>query len=213
MTEAEWLACENLNWLLSIPDERKSARKSRLALCACARSQTFWPLLTSRSSRRVVEVSEAFADGTADKKALHLAQAGASAAVWRVHNRTPAELVSALGYQDSWLLRYGIHYFVNVAARVSISLPARQAQDTHANPFRPAAVSPSCLTPTAVALAHAAYEERALPSGHLDPVRLSILADALEDAGCTDADVVAHLRSPGPHVRGCWAVDLVLGKR
>jgi hypothetical protein len=41
---------------------------------------------------------------------------------------------------------------------------------------------------------------------------LPILADALEDAGCTDADLLGHLRSPGPHVRGCWAVDLVLGK-
>jgi hypothetical protein len=38
------------------------------------------------------------------------------------------------------------------------------------------------------------------------------LADALEDAGCTDADILSHLRSPGPHVRGCWALDLLLGK-
>jgi hypothetical protein len=37
-------------------------------------------------------------------------------------------------------------------------------------------------------------------------------ADALEDAGCTDADLLGHLHGPWPHVRGCWAVDLVLGK-
>jgi hypothetical protein len=42
--------------------------------------------------------------------------------------------------------------------------------------------------------------------------RGALLADALEDAGCTDAELLGHLRSPGPHVRGCWAVDLVLGK-
>jgi hypothetical protein len=48
--------------------------------------------------------------------------------------------------------------------------------------------------------------------GLLDPVRLSILADALEDAGCENADVLGHLRSPGPHVRGCWPLDLILGK-
>jgi hypothetical protein len=42
--------------------------------------------------------------------------------------------------------------------------------------------------------------------------QLSLFADALEDAGCTDAELLGHLRSPGPHVRGCWAVDLVLGK-
>jgi hypothetical protein len=45
------------------------------------------------------------------------------------------------------------------------------------------------------------------PFGHLP-----ILADALEDAGCTDAELLGHLRGPGPHVRGCWALDLVLGK-
>ena len=61
-------------------------------------------------------------------------------------------------------------------------------------------------------LARAAYDRR-LPEGTLDPSRLILLADALEDAGCTDAELLGHLRSPGPHVRGCWAVDLVLGKR
>jgi len=62
-------------------------------------------------------------------------------------------------------------------------------------------------------LARSAYEGRALPSGHLDPARLSALAGALEVAGCSDAGLLAHLRSPGPHVRGCWAVDLILGKQ
>jgi hypothetical protein len=61
-------------------------------------------------------------------------------------------------------------------------------------------------------LAQAAHELRRLPEGVLESVRLVLLADALEDAGCTDADLLGHLRSPGPHVRGCWAVDLVLGK-
>jgi hypothetical protein len=42
--------------------------------------------------------------------------------------------------------------------------------------------------------------------------RLAVLADALEDAGCTDAELLGHLRGPGPHVRGCWALDKVLGK-
>jgi hypothetical protein len=49
-------------------------------------------------------------------------------------------------------------------------------------------------------------------SRHFDPACLARLADALEDAGCTDPELLGHLRSPGPHVRGCWAVDLVLGK-
>jgi hypothetical protein len=60
-------------------------------------------------------------------------------------------------------------------------------------------------------LARAAYDDR-LPEGRLDPARLAVLADALEEAGCTDADILGHCRSGGEHVRGCWVVDLLLGK-
>jgi hypothetical protein len=63
-----------------------------------------------------------------------------------------------------------------------------------------------------VRLAQAAYDERRLPEGTLDTGRLGILADALLDAGSTDDDLVTHLRSAGPHVRGCVAVDAILGK-
>jgi hypothetical protein len=62
------------------------------------------------------------------------------------------------------------------------------------------------------ALAQSAYDERLLPSSELDPANLAVLADALEDAGCTEAAMLDHLRGPGPHVRGCWALDLLLGK-
>jgi hypothetical protein len=77
------------------------------------------------------------------------------------------------------------------------------------NPFHPA-IDAGRFAPQAVSLARAAYDERLLPGGLLDPDRLSVLSDALEECGCPDA-VLAHLRSPGPHVRGCWAVDLCLG--
>src|SRR5262249_38284578 len=80
------------------------------------------------------------------------------------------------------------------------------------NPFRPIVVDPACRTPTVTALATAAYEERSLPRGTLDPDRLAVLADALEDAGCTDEQLLAHLRVPSPHGRGCWVIDLLLGK-
>jgi hypothetical protein len=82
-------------------------------------------------------------------------------------------------------------------------------------PFRPVSVPASLLDwygGLVVRLARAAYEERSLPSGHLDPARLAVLADALEDAGCDDAVLLAHLRSPGPHVRGCHAIDALLGR-
>jgi hypothetical protein len=61
-------------------------------------------------------------------------------------------------------------------------------------------------------LAEAAYEHRSLPSGELATARLAVLGDALLDAGCTDAEILAHLRGLGPHVRGCSAVDLLTGK-
>ena len=59
-------------------------------------------------------------------------------------------------------------------------------------------------------LAESIYDDRELPSGHLN--NLPILADALEDAGCDNHDILSHCRGPGPHVRGCWVVDLILGK-
>jgi hypothetical protein len=73
------------------------------------------------------------------------------------------------------------------------------------NPFRPVPFAPAWRTPEVTALATAIYEERAFD-------RLPILGDALEDAGCTDAAILEHCRGPGPHVRGCWVVDLILGK-
>jgi hypothetical protein len=60
--------------------------------------------------------------------------------------------------------------------------------------------------------AQGAYDSRSLPEGRIDLASLSILADALEDVGCADAKLMSHLRGPGPHVRGCWVLDLVLGK-
>jgi hypothetical protein len=50
-------------------------------------------------------------------------------------------------------------------------------------------------------------------AGRLDPTRLAVLADALEEAGCADAELLGHLRGPGLHVRGCWAVDSLLGRQ
>jgi hypothetical protein len=83
------------------------------------------------------------------------------------------------------------------------------------NPFRP----PPAAEPTLLAwngglvgeLAQSAYDDRRLPSGHLDPARLAVLADALEEAGA-DAELPRHLRAPGTHVRGCWPLDLLLGR-
>jgi hypothetical protein len=84
------------------------------------------------------------------------------------------------------------------------------------DPFRPPpGIEPSWLAWNAglvARLAQATYDERVLPAGTLDPDRLAVLADALEESGCTDPDLLGHLRGPGPHVRGCYLLDLLLGK-
>src|SRR5262249_12660565 len=75
-------------------------------------------------------------------------------------------------------------------------------------PFRPVAVDPAWRTwdgGTIPRLARAAYEDRGFD-------RLPVLADALEEAGCTDAALLEHLRGPGPRVGGCGAMDLLLNK-
>jgi hypothetical protein len=105
---------------------------------------------------------------------------------------------------------------VGVAARKPALVEQTQLlRDVVGNPFRPVTIPAPVLVwsdGTLVRLAQQIYEGRSLPSGNLDPARLITLADALEVAGCEDAAVVDHLRSSGPHVRGCWVVDLLLGK-
>jgi hypothetical protein len=81
-------------------------------------------------------------------------------------------------------------------------------RDIFANPFRPVALDPGYLAWSGGSipkLAQSIYEDRAFD-------RLPILADALLDAGCDDEELMGHCRSDGPHVRGCWGIDLILGK-
>ncbi|VTU00166.1 Uncharacterized protein (Fragment) OS=uncultured bacterium PE=4 SV=1 [Gemmataceae bacterium] len=78
-------------------------------------------------------------------------------------------------------------------------------RDIFGNPFRPVAFDPEWRTSTVVALAQQMYDTR-------DFSAMPILADALQDAGCDSDDVLTHCRGTGPHVRGCWVVDAVLGK-
>ncbi|WP_238602719.1 hypothetical protein [Fimbriiglobus ruber] len=79
------------------------------------------------------------------------------------------------------------------------------ARDIFGNPFRPVIFDPAWLTSTGIALARQMYDSH-------DFSAMPILADALEDAGCCHDQVLSHCRGPGPHVRGCWVVDLLLGK-
>jgi hypothetical protein len=86
------------------------------------------------------------------------------------------------------------------------AIPAALLAEVVGNPFHPVATDPAWLTPTVLALAQGIYADRAFD-------RLPILADALQDAGCDNEDILNHCRAEHPHVRGCWAVDLLLAKR
>lgn len=78
-------------------------------------------------------------------------------------------------------------------------------RDIFGNPFHPIELLTASKNSTVGNLAQAIYADRAFDL-------LPILADALEDAGCHNTEILAHCRGPGPHVRGCWVVDLILSK-
>jgi hypothetical protein len=82
---------------------------------------------------------------------------------------------------------------------------AHLVSEVFGTPFRPVAFDLRWRTSAVRALAQGIYAERAFD-------QLPILADALQDAGCEDGEMLGHCRAPGPHVRGCWLVDLLLGR-
>jgi hypothetical protein len=79
-------------------------------------------------------------------------------------------------------------------------------RDIFCNPFRPVTFDPPWRSDTAVAIARQMYESR-------DFFAMPVFADALQDAGCDSADILDHCRGSGQHVRGCWVVDLILGRK
>jgi hypothetical protein len=219
MTESQWLASRSpmkmLDWLTrtgkdtSGPAAPPSERKLRLFACACVRQ--FWDLLKDRRSRRAVEVAERFADGEADRKQLSRAfKAGAAVFVanplglGREYGPKAAEADAYMCCQTD------IERMLDNLTADPPGMPrkpqAAMLREVVGNPFRAVAVAPDWLTRDVRMLARSSYEEREFE-------RLPILADALEEAGCTDADILSHLRSGGLHVRGCWALDLILEKK
>jgi hypothetical protein len=145
-----------------------------------------------------IQVAERFADGLASEdELLQAGRCSAGGSTWTICFPSAWDAASYCAREDQ------------VGARVKANL----LRDIFGNPFRPVRLARQWLTTDAVALARAAYEECLLPRCDLDGARLGVLADALEEAGCSDQAVLDHLRGPGPHVRGCFAVDTVLGRR
>jgi hypothetical protein len=218
MTEQEWLACADHSDMLAFLHTQgvDGYRKYRLLLVAYCR--TFLPaLLAQERTRRVVEAAEAYADGAVTQNELARARRAAlkavegqprlDLAVRGVTAGLPIREVVEFPYFCLRVWRTGNYNHPTTSQQRKLGQLIR---DIFGNPFRPVSVDPTWQTSTVVAMAQGIYSDRAFD--RLAFHRLPILADALEEAGCTDADILAHCRGPGPHVRGCWVVDLVLGK-
>ncbi|QEL17583.1 hypothetical protein [Limnoglobus roseus] len=204
MTEAEWLAVAEPRKMLEYLIGRVSVRKQRLFACACCRR--IWHLLADPRSRHAVETAERFVDGDVTTGEIEAAMTAADDAADDAHGPgSEAAEAAADVIADVRGCAIAAASAGDQQRRVERFAQSVLLRDIFGNAFRPVTFSPDWLTPTAVDLAEVIYEDRAFD-------RLPILADALQDAGCEDADVLGHCRSDGPHVRGCWVVDGVLGK-
>lgn len=236
MTEAEWLACAEPTLLLEFLRGKASERRLRLFACACCRHIAH--LFFSREQHRAVETAEKFADDlTRDTNLAELystldglrplapenensvrhqtAQFSYHAVINAISTSARYNDIGAGSY-DLW---ENVKEVADSCARAlawagkarpdflaAIAMQSVLARDIFGNPFRPLPFDPAWRTTTVVSLATAIYEERAFN-------RLPILSDALEDAGCTHADILNHCREPGEHARGCWLLDLILGRQ
>jgi hypothetical protein len=239
VTEKEWRECSDPLKMLGFLDGRVSNRK--LWLFACGSCRRHANLLADSRCRAVIETGERYADGQANHHELmetseeafcrrddlsddECLQAAANAAAFSVVD--PAERDSAVPFFStaSAVQRTSVDLIqlaelsvadeqdpsettisVQLADDLERSAQCRLLRCIIGNPFRPIAVSPAWLTPTVRELAQSRYDDRAFE-------RLPDLANALEESGCSDIEILSHCRQPGEHVMGCWVVDLLLGK-
>jgi hypothetical protein len=232
VTEQKWLACTDPQKLLQFLRDKTSDRKVRLFAVACCRHYLY--LTRDHRVGEAVDVAERFADGLASgmersnaRKAAQQAAQGRGvtarpdAPKWERRTASLAYYATARqAMEAAWNVPglaveclvwraggYNACDWEVVKAAEGI-FQANLLREILGGPFRPVTLDPAWLAwndGTVPKLAQAIYGNRAFD-------RLPVLADALEEAGCTNADLLAHCRGPGPHHRGCWAVDLILAK-
>jgi hypothetical protein len=214
-----------LRWLFrpSRPPKPPSDRKLRLFCVACVRN--VWGTLSGGEHRRAVETAELFADRKAgledlrtDYAAAHASRSQASAgpppSPAALNAALSAEAAAELGEARSRVLRCAAAArAAGDAARGEPGAEGRVQCDLLRDifaPFGPTERPGKSRLPHVQELAVSAYESRVLPGGTLDAFSLQMLADALEEAGSGDNELIEHLHRQQAHVRGCWALDLVL---
>ena len=214
MTADEWDRAEWVHMLRLAPPDVDGSRKLRLWCVAWAReliaaAPTHWPfedvagwftpdMLIAYALG--IDAAEAFADGATTRKQMNAAKPKTGGPYNVLHfpcgiTRLTAD--DALGMLSHFTGEFGIPTGDRLAALL---------RDIFGNPFRPVAFAPEWRTDTAITLARTMYDSREF-------IAMPILADALQDAGCDNADILDHCRDGTlSHVRGCWVCDLVLGK-
>jgi hypothetical protein len=211
MTETEWLTCEDPYTMLDSGPVNAGERKLQLfAVACCRRFRLPNPSLTISMA---ITAAEQLADGEGSLNELQ--DLGSAAQTMGDPGRAPSEPAARIARAVCMLPRNQDDVYLDQIQDIvretchdheDKSPAANLLRDIFGNPFRPAAVSSEWRTSTAIALAKHIYEAR-------DFAQMPILADALQDAGCDNADILNHCRDAnGVHVRGCWVVDLVLGK-
>jgi hypothetical protein len=231
MTEKEWNACADPKAMLEFLRGKASDRKLRLFVCSCF--SRINPKYTNRKICRAVEISERYADMLATEEERMSAEANARRESRMETERHHSARVALLGSTEKVLnpreaARMAAFIVAVDVFRTRIgTLPTwplgnpdfKEAMRVEGAtyqapvlrcifgplPFRAITLEPAWLTSTVKQLAEAINEEKAFG-------RLPILADALEEAGYTNADMPNHCRQRGEHVRGCWVIDLLLGK-
>jgi hypothetical protein len=197
MTEDEWERTDDARAMLRFTRGNGGERKLRLLACACARAR--WGGLVEDEFRRAVQVAEQCADGQAGRRELRVASDEVSGLYWGTVAGDPAANGAAAAT---------VADFAGEAADLAVAnLPTGApglVRDVLGNPFRNPVALPTRLTTDADRLARRIYDEH----GFEDLPRLATLLTA---GGIRDEDLLGHLRSPGPHFRGCWALDAVLG--
>jgi hypothetical protein len=211
MTEADWLTCTRPGLMLRGVPGALSDRKLRLLACGCCRRIPGF--VNSEPDMQGLELTERDVDGQASEE--EFAELGEDGWDIRWYRRDGVDALNRAleSYWGSiWDSRQRFYSSqeeqFRASGEVDVDL-ANLVREIIGNPFRDVTVDPTWLTwndRTVLRLAQTIYDQRAYD-------RMPILADALEDAGCDNADILNHCREPGEHVRGCWVLDLLLGKK
>lgn len=213
MTEAEWESGDDPDPMLQFVRGKASDRKLRLFAAACFRRLA--ALLPDSRQQRGIDALEQWAEGAITRGALRGVVTGIRQAIptddW-MPGSPPADqphFAALMLYREFCSSSIAVHAILALAALAEGTRErhdqARLMRCIFGNSFRPMRVESRWATPAVVSLARAIHEGRAFG-------RLPDLAEALEAAECGDMRLLAHCRGEGPHARGCWAIDLVLGR-